>query len=66
MRKPNCVAVLLLSGLLAIQVACTGSRESQQPELIDALELLVDKQGRVRGASDAGTSRSMSASASIA
>lgn len=31
MLKSNCVAVLLLSGLLAIEVACTGSRESQQP-----------------------------------
>jgi peptidyl-prolyl cis-trans isomerase A (cyclophilin A) len=29
-RTPNCLAVLL-SGLLVIEVACSGSRESQQP-----------------------------------
>jgi peptidyl-prolyl cis-trans isomerase A (cyclophilin A) len=30
MLKPNCAPVLLLAGLLAIQVACSGNRESQQ------------------------------------
>jgi len=31
MSRPNCLAALLLSILLALQVACSGSRESQQP-----------------------------------
>lgn len=31
MSRPNCPAALLLSILLALQVACTGSRESQPP-----------------------------------
>jgi len=30
MTKSNCAPVLLLAGLLVIQVACSGSRESQQ------------------------------------
>jgi len=30
MLKLNCAAALLLAGLLALQVACTGSREGQQ------------------------------------
>jgi peptidyl-prolyl cis-trans isomerase A (cyclophilin A) len=30
MLKPKCIAALLLAGLLAIQAACSGSRESQQ------------------------------------
>ena len=30
MLKPNCPAALLLAGLIVIQVACSGSRESQQ------------------------------------
>ena len=30
MLKPNCMAALLLAGLLVIQVACSGSQESKQ------------------------------------
>ena len=30
MSKPNCIAAFILVGLLAIQAACSGSRESQQ------------------------------------